>query len=206
MWHRLKISATGVAFGLVIAFVSAVLVGKFVFIAGLIPLRCEIRLIERKVISWTMAILFTSCLAARISVYLQTRRVVQNHRNLQENCQTASSSSSHQSAQIRLGSKVSSRRSKWVHQMELDATKTLAMEVTSLFILSCPMIVFLTVTSACRSWYSPVICNRFSWIAPYFRLLSQIHAIYHPIMYFKWNPEFSTVLEKRCVFIQFQAT
>ena len=78
-------------------------------------------------------------------------------------------------------------------RLEIEATQTLIAGVTSLLVLTCPLLIYFVVLFACRSWYQEECPNVFN-LAPYFLELWLIHAVFSPVMYLIRNSELSSVL------------
>ena len=70
----------------------------------------------------------------------------------------------------------------------------LALGVTSLLLISFPLVAFLAGMAICNSWFNSNAdyCNKtFGWLSPYLKQFGQFHGVYHPIIYMAWNEEFS---------------
>lgn len=78
-------------------------------------------------------------------------------------------------------------------RLEMEATQTLIAGVTSLLVLTFPLLVYFVVLFSCRSWYDqecPTVLN----LSPYFVELWIIHAVFSPMMYLIRNSELASVM------------
>lgn len=180
-----------------------------------VPVTCGIRLIERFILGWMLHVLFYMCVTARITVYIQTRGILRRktiepsgmgRRKSRRSCcyqmslcQTDERADNHDVTEGNHGprrrpSDPALRRAmsqRTVSRLDMDVTRTLAAGVTSLIFLSLPLMIFAPAMAYCRARYPPAYCSRFSWLAAYFEQFGMIHALYHPISYLAWNPEFA---------------
>ncbi len=215
LWHLKKVSV-----GLVIRWqlVTSALVSviyKFAYIAQILPLSCEVQLLQVRIIAITLFALFFTCVLAQIVVYRQTRQILaeympngplERRRIIPSSEEAQNVDASHITKHIRptIASNSDGGRSINVHmpehaisQMEMEATRTLIFSVMSLTIMTGPFILFTFSVFLCRLCFDQPICNSFSWLAPYFKELVVVHAVYHPIINICRSSELSTVLKQR---------
>ena len=71
-------------------------------------------------------------------------------------------------------------------RMKVQCRRNLASGLTVLILLNCPLMILSISMSICRYWFCPTdpirVCYRFGWLVNYFKQLSQINGVYHPIM------------------------
>ena len=82
IWHREKVTVRRVIYFLLFSSVFLGFLIKFVFIFGLIQLRCTVWTVHSKVVGLTMAILFVLCVIAHFIVFQQTKTLLQKNRTL----------------------------------------------------------------------------------------------------------------------------
>lgn len=217
LWHRKKVTVRRVTVWLIIGFILAITINKYMFIIGWEPFTCAVSLRASQTIGTCLVVLFTLCVIVRITVYQQTKKLLVYHRQVavagksssgseeiamnhlkagpaeeggSDPTQVATSSSN---GRIHLHAQMNQQT---LHRMELEATKTLVAGVTSLIVLASPLVIFLVSINICRRIYILAYCNSYSWLASYLKQLGLVHAIYHPSMYLSWNPEFSAAVFK----------
>jgi hypothetical protein len=72
--------------------------------------------------------------------------------------------------------------------MEMEATRTLVIGVTSLVLTVFPPVIFFFTFFACRL-IDRFDCNNLTVVAPYIRELGLIHAVYIPLIFLMRNKE-----------------
>ena len=82
IWHREKVTVRRVIYFLLFSSVFLGFLIKFVYIFGLIQLRCTVWTVHSKVVGLTMAILFVLCVIAHFIVFQQTKTLLQKNRTL----------------------------------------------------------------------------------------------------------------------------
>ena len=192
---------------------------KFVYIVGLAPLRCEVWLVHTKIILLILSILFVLCTALNFIVYRQTRTLLSKSRTIsplddghqmewteltshvvnKSSNEAGSSpySSFHRdcnSTYSRLTSSNIHVNKKIIDQMEMEATLTLVIGVTSLVVTACPPIIFVSSFLTCRL-ISQSDCSHFNWLAPYMiELMGLVHIVCSPLIFLIRNKEFRMAL------------
>lgn len=83
-----------------------------------------------------------------------------------------------------------------VDRLELEASRTVVAGVTSLTIMTGPFILFTLALLICRLFYENQVCSSIAWLAPYFKELVVIHAVYHPLMHLFRSSELSMALRE----------
>ena len=220
--HQSKMTVKLAVCTVVTGFLVTIGTCRFVYFAQLIPFECRISFRERSVTTWYLILLFLLSLAARVTVHLQTKRILMNQadpsavviysRTEREfGCfwrfgqyKASSSSSLHQpipeegANQQRRNLEIQfdhqSASPETLHQLELKANKVLIAGVTSLLFFSFPLVAFMFSMFTCRTWFASFgYCNRISRIGGYVKQFTQLHAIYHPISYMAWNKDFTII-------------
>ena len=88
---------------------------------------------------------------------------------------------------IRLGPRLSKNA---IDRLEMEAAKVLVLGVTSLLLISLPLIAYLLGMTICNKW-SNIYCNdTYGWLSPYLKQFGQVHGVYHPIIYMAWSEKF----------------
>ena len=88
---------------------------------------------------------------------------------------------------------ISDRR---VSRLEMEATRTMIVNVTSLSIMTGPFILFTLAVFVCHYYYDELVCDSLTWLAPYFKELIVLHAVYHPIVQLSRSSELSSALKQ----------
>lgn len=81
-------------------------------------------------------------------------------------------------------------------QMEMEATRTLIAGVTSLFVMASPPLLFFLSVFLCRLTGRPE-CTSMTWLAPYFREVTSVWAVYNPLLWLFRNGELWLVLKTK---------
>lgn len=81
-------------------------------------------------------------------------------------------------------------------QMEMEATRTLIVGVTSLFVIVSPPVLFFLSVFACRV-IEQSECAHMVWLAPYFREVTSVWAVYNPLLWLFRNGELWQVLKTK---------
>ncbi len=76
LWHRARTSVVWASIGVVVTVALTVLCTKFVYIFGLVPLKCGNNTLERRILGLNSFILFALCLVGRVAIFLQTRKLL----------------------------------------------------------------------------------------------------------------------------------
>ena len=88
---------------------------------------------------------------------------------------------------------ISDRR---VSRLEMEAMRTMIINVTSLSIMTGPFILFTLAIFLCHFYYDELVCDSLTWMAPYFKELIVVHAVYHPIVQLSRSSELSSALKQ----------
>ena len=78
LWHRSKVTAFWAALGVMLTTIVAVFISKFVYIFQIVPLRCGVHSVERRIVCLNLGILVLFCLMWRMIIYFKTRRLLEN--------------------------------------------------------------------------------------------------------------------------------
>jgi dopamine receptor D1 len=176
--HREKMTNRLACCLVVTCSILTVFLFKFIYIVGLGILRCEILLLHAKVASIFFMILFVSCTALNIIIYRQTKILLHESRFVE----AAPADNVVASMSIHVG------RNK-LGQLEMEATRTLIIGMTSVGILTCLIVVFFATFFACRLVFGQLACSNFNEMLPYVKDLCLILAIYGPIIFVVKNKE-----------------
>jgi len=199
LWHRTKFTSPLAVLCVVICFVISSVINKFLYIFQMVQLDCHVHFTAGKIIAFVLIILFVLCIIARVIVFIQTRNLLRSSCNptvsvipdnieldgLNNDGSRAVPAPSETAVELRK----TSTNHQTLRQLEDLATRTMVAGVTSLIVLTCPLLVFFLTLTICRKVNGPQKCFQMGLLAPYFKQLSLIHAIYHPIMHLAWNSE-----------------
>lgn len=83
-----------------------------------------------------------------------------------------------------------------ISELELEAAQTLAAGILSLTIVVGPFIIYTFTLFMCKIFGSDA-CRTIAWMAPFFKELIVVHAVYHPIVFLKKSNEFTTAVKNR---------
>lgn len=64
-----------------------------------------------------------------------------------------------------------------IRKMEIEAIKSLASGVTSLILLSCPSIIFVSSMNICRYFSTVQKCNQYAWFSLFVRFMYQLYGV-----------------------------
>jgi hypothetical protein len=209
--HREKMTVRLASAILLMAAISLIFLLKFVYIARMSPLRCEIWLVHSKVLAFTILLLFVSCILLNFTVYRKTRILLGECRTLEiRNSGGIDGRVDGENIVDELGSfetpvGINNQRPMSIHvdketlsQMEIEATRTLIFGVTSLVVTVCPIIILLLTFLVCRI-IGQIDCSYFIWLATYFKELGLVHAIYNPLIFLTRNKELRSALTTRLI-------
>jgi hypothetical protein len=209
--HREKMTVRLASAILLMAAISLIFLLKFVYIARMSPLRCEIWLVHSKVLGFTVLLLFVSCILLNFTVYRKTRILLGECRTLEiRNSGGIDGRVDGENIVDELGSfetpvGINNQRPMSIHvdketlsQMEIEATRTLIFGVTSLVVTVCPIIILLLTFLVCRI-IGQIDCSYFIWLATYFKELGLVHAIYNPLIFLTRNKELRSALTTRLI-------
>ena len=141
------------------------------------------QLIQIKIITIIFLILFSSCIVLQITVYRRTREILVNY---------GRSNSGSASIPELLDVHISESS---INRLEIEATTTLIASVTSLSLVTGPILLYTFVTFMCRLYFENSVCSSISWLSPYVKALIVLHIVYHPTFYFLHSSELSSVLK-----------
>jgi hypothetical protein len=213
--HREKMTVRLASAILLMAAISLIFLLKFVYIARMSPLRCEIWLVHSKVLAFTILLLFVSCILLNFIVYRKTRTLlgecrtleIRNSGGIDGRVDELGSFETPGNESLRTVRSVgiNNQRPMSIHvdketlsQMEIEATRTLIFGVTSLVVTVCPIIILLLTFLVCRI-IGQIDCSHFIWLATYFKELGLVHAIYNPLIFLTRNKELRSALTTRLI-------
>lgn len=207
LWHRnkvtIKLIVTGQLSGVILL---AIIFKTPYFLNGTFKnINCNQYYPHGKIIVFTLMSLVLLCIFTQIAIFLKTKTYFVQQR--EGRCQSVHSRTvlSHSSTQpnplnISEPSMISTEYfvhigSETISKLEVEATWTLAQGVTSLGIISSPVLIVLMGAFFCSQIYDD--CTAVTWMIPYFRELVLIHTIYNPIMYIYRSQEFSSAIKRK---------
>ena len=128
---------------------------KFIYIVGLDILRCEILILHVQMTSVIFTILFVSCTAMNIVVYRQTKILLRESRTVEttrdEGTRVSNDSDNANKQHLTVVSPMSIHVGrKKLGQLEMEASQTLIIGVTSLCVMPCLNIIFIATFFVCR--------------------------------------------------------
>ena len=201
LWHRAKVtvplSISVITFGFILEMGTL----KFMYVARIVPLRAKMGRLEMTAAFWNLVIPFVLCFAARVTVYIQTRRILAENCTISVNNESMMEmrrnddhielATSGVARSIQLGPRIAQ---KTINRLEIEANKVLVIGVTSLLLISFPLVAFQILMVACISYHgSAEYCSvSFGWLTPYLKQFGLVHGVYHPIIYMAWSQEFSS--------------
>ena len=211
IWHRKNVTVRLVICVLLLSSALVTFILKFVYIVGLVPIRCEILFVQIKVFGLTTAILFVSCVIANFIVYRQTRTLLQQTRALSGSDEPRNNQepiienngmeehvelSKFQIQNVNPSSNMAIHvNSENLRKLETEATRTLLAGVTSLFVFTCPPIIFWFSVFICRLINNDVECSSVTWLTPYFRIMGLFHTVYIPLIWLVRDEELQLALK-----------
>ena len=217
IWHIKKVSVKFVVRCQISASLLVCVIYKFGYVAQFFPLKCEVHILQVRIISVTLFVLFFSCVVAQFAVYRQTKKILLEYRTpkrLEKPNATITPDAAQPSEPIdtarivqkhfrsisavnEVGRSSNAMTEHAISQMEMEATQTLIFSVTSLTIMTGPFILFTFTMFICRLHYEQDVCGSISWLAPYFKELVVLHATYHSMIHMCRNSELLTVIKQR---------
>jgi hypothetical protein len=185
--HREKMTNRLACCLIVTCSILTVFLFKFVYLVGLGILRCEIFLLHAKILSILFMILFVSCTTMNIVIYRQTKILLRESRTV-EATPDVSVVANNPSSTVVTPMSIHVGRNK-LGQLEIEATRTLVISMTSLCIMPCLNVVFIAIFFACRLIFGQSACSNFNEMLPYVKDMCLIPAIYCPIIFLVRNKE-----------------
>jgi hypothetical protein len=164
------------------------------YIVGLDILRCEILLLQVKTATILFIILFGSCTAMNIVIYRQTKillresRTVGTTRDERTRVSNDSVTANNQHSTVVSPMSIHVGRKK-LGQLEMEATQTLIISMTSLCVMPCLNFVFMATFFACRLVFGQLECSNLNGMGYFIKEISLIPAIYGPIIFLVRNKE-----------------
>jgi dopamine receptor D1 len=160
---------------------------KFIYIVGLGTLRCEILLLHVKMTSTVFMILFVSCTAMNIIIYRQTKILLRESRTV-ETTRDDGVTANNQHSTVVSPMSIHVGRKK-LDQLEMEATRTLIMGVTSLCVMPCLNVVFSATFFACRLVFGQLECSNLNGVGFFIKEISLTPAVYGPVIFLVRNKE-----------------
>jgi hypothetical protein len=214
--HREKMTVRFASVAIILSSISTVFFLKFVYIVGLAPLRCEVWLVQAKIILMILTFLFLSCATLHLVVYRQTKILlgtifpstndaagqrngnqiecielaVIGNESVNERVSTIITNDDCSSIRTSMSIHVNKRK---LSQIDLETTRTLISGMTSLLITTLPPVIFLSSFLACRL-ISQSECSHFNWLAPYMIELGLINVVCSPLIILIRNKDLRTAL------------
>jgi hypothetical protein len=207
MAHRDKMTVRLACAIVILSSVFIVFLLKFVYVARLIPLRCDVQPIHSNILAAILVTLFLSCIAMNVIVYRQTKIILRRDsrtlsptgsEDVPPNCERITvvninneSVSLNELSVINRPMSIHVDRRKTL-EMEVAATCTLIIGVTSLFVTVCPIFILLLTIIICQLVFSDgdlAECKNLTWLMTYFKELGSVHAVYSPLIFLMRNKE-----------------
>jgi dopamine receptor D1 len=171
---------------------------KFIYIVGLGILRCEILLLQVKTATILFIILFGSCTAMNIIIHRLTKILLRESRIVEATRDQVGVSSDIVTANNQHSTVVSPMSihvgRKKLGQLEMEATQTLVIGVTSLCVMPCLSFVFMATFFACRLVFGHLECSNLNGIGFLIKEISLTPAVYGPIIFLVRNKELRAAL------------
>ena len=210
LWYTKNATVRLAVLSQLIASLFISIIYKFAYIAQFIPLHCEIQVIQVKINTFTFLILFSSCVVAQIIVYRRTKKILRFKKRKRE---TATESGVATNIPIitfnlvaqqiinptdYLGESASPSEfsDSSINRLEMKATKALIVSVTSLSIVTGPILLFNSVMFVCRLYFENHTCISISWLALFLRGFIVLHVVIHPVFYLLRSTELSSTVKK----------
>nr|CAH0103950.1 unnamed protein product [Daphnia galeata] len=186
--HREKMTNRLACCLIVTCSILTVFLLKFVYIVGLSILRCELLLLHVRITLIIFIVLFVSCTAMNIVIYRQTKillresRTVETTRDEGTRVSNDSVTANNQHSTVVTPMSIHVGRKK-LGQLEMEATQTLIMGVTSLCVMPCLSFVFMATFFACRLVFGQLECSNLNGIGYLIKEISLTPAVYGPIIF-----------------------
>ncbi len=184
--HREKMTNRLACCLIVTCSILTVFLLKFMYIVGLGILRCEILLLHVKMTSVIFIVLFVSCTAMNIVVYRQTKILLRESRTVEATPDDSVVANNHSTVVSPMSIHVGKKK---LGQMEMEATRTLIMGVTSLCVMPCLNVVFSATFFACRLVFGQLECSNLNGIGFLIKEISLTPAVYGPVIFLVRNKE-----------------
>nr|CAH0103954.1 unnamed protein product [Daphnia galeata] len=185
--HRGKMTVRFASIVMILSSIFTVFFLKFVYIVSLDILRCEILILHVQMTFILFTILFVSCTAMNIIIYRQTKILLRESR-IVEATPDVSVVAINQSSTVVTPISIHVGRKK-LGQLEMEATWTLIMGVTSLCVMPCLNIIFIATFFSCPHVFGESVCCNLNGMWPYVKEITMIPAIYGPIIFLVRNKE-----------------
>ena len=170
LWHRSKVTARRVCFGLIALNLAMAVALKWMFIFQVVPLRCAVPVIHAVNFRLIVNILFVLCCVFQIAdfvlVWLHLPR------------------STHDEETETTAMRVHGQNNASINRMELKSIKQFLTGLIPFFCLSLPLLIVpSTFQMICKNKpNSKDVCNDFTCIIPFAMILVSLHAIVTPLM------------------------
>ena len=185
--HREKMTVRLASVVMILSSSFTVFFIKFIYIVGLSILRCEILLLHVKVTSIIFVFLFVSCTAMNIVLYRQTRILLRESR-IVATTRDDSVVANNQSSTVVTSMAVHVGKKK-LGQLEMEATQTLIISMTSLCVMPCLNVVLIGVYFSCRLVFGQSVSSNFNGMLTFVTDMCLIPAIYGPVIFLVRNKE-----------------
>jgi hypothetical protein len=218
--HRKKMTVRLASVIVLLSSTLIVFLLKFIYIFDLAPLRCEVWLVHAKKILIILAIMFASSVTLNFIVYRQTKNhlsesqcyapstnddfQIQNVNiifdvdgNVIDSLELVAVGNDNNGVPNdytipMTPMSIHVNREK-LGQMEMEATRTLIIGVTSLTVTALPPTIFVSIFLACRLM-SQSNCSQMNWMAPYMIELGLVNIVCSPLIFLLRNKELKAAL------------
>lgn len=178
------VAVVGVPYGLLLVFLL-----ELIFIFKLVPLRCEVWLSHVKISLLLLFIPFRSRLSIDQELYLRETRTITSSSNNEDVELTAVPVNDPRDPAHHVRPLAIHVDREILTRIEMEATRTLIIGVTSLVVTGLPYVIFISLFYLCR-FVNHSDCSHFNWLAPlYMKDLGLIHAVYSPFIFLARNKE-----------------
>ena len=185
--HREKMTNRLACCLIVTCSILTVFIFKFIYIVGLCILRCEILILHVQMTLILFMILFVSCTVLNIIIYRQTKILLHESRFV-EAAPADNVVADTQFSNVVTSMSIHVGRNK-LGQLEMEATRTLIIGITSVGILTCLNVVFIATFFSCPHVFGELVCCKLNGMWPYVKEITMIPAIYGPIIFLVRNKD-----------------
>ena len=187
MFHRRKMTTRFAGCLIITSSATIVFLMKFVYIAQLDTIRCEILLVQVNINFVTITALFASCIVLNIIIHRKTKTLLRESRTLKATKDDRDVSNDDIAV---TPMSIHADREK-VGEMEMEAARTLMIGLASLCAMPCLALIFNATSFACRLIYGQLACAKLLNIIPFIKEFSLTPAIYGPVIFLARNKELS---------------
>jgi len=191
LWHIDKVTVPWSILWVIVSFVVAVFVNKFLYVFQLVELDCHIHLVANRIPIISVGVLFTLCLTLRVTVFFQTRKLIRLNEDLPADNFAEAVTADTKNINLRRKNTLIDLQQKKMNEetlrrIEDETTKTVISGVTMLLVFTFPRLIFPIVITVCKTHYHENYRVLVRWV-PYFKQLGPFSAMCHPIVHLYFN-------------------